>query len=123
MMLAGAGIAGISVALPPEAAGSDFAVLTLGALCAAIGILLLVMEDGPPEWVLGLAAATGTVIIPVATYEGGRVGTGTVDNVMLYIWICLLAFNFLNLWHALAQLTLVGVCYAFLLKHEPLDEA
>jgi len=123
MMQAGAALAAISVALPPDAAGSDVAVLALGALSAVIGTVLLAMRNAPPEWVLGFAAATGTVIIAVATYEGGRAGTGTVDNVMLYIWICLLAFNFLSLWHALAQLALVGACYAFLLKGEPLDEA
>jgi len=123
MMLAGAALAAISVALPPQAMGSDLAVLGLGALSAAIGTILLCMRSDPPEWVLGLAAATGTVMITVATHEGGRVGTGTVDNVMLYIWICLLAFNFLNLAHALFQLTLVGVCYALLLSGEPVGEA
>ena len=40
-------------------------------------------------------------LITVATYEGGADGTGTGDNEMLYIWICLFSFYFLDLRHAL----------------------
>ncbi len=123
MMLVGAALAAISVALPPIAMGAEYAVVALGALSALVGAVLLSMKNPPPEWVLGVTAALGTLMITVATYEGGRIGAGTVDNVMLYIWICLLAFNFLSLWHALGQLLLVGLCYGFLLSGEPTGEA
>ncbi len=123
MMVAGAALAAFSVALPPAAMGSDAVVLGLGAVCGAIGAALLLLRTPAPDWLLGFAAAAGTVMITIATHEGGRVGTGTVDNVMLYIWICLLAFNYLSFPHALAQLALVGLCYGLLLNGEPLDEA
>lgn len=122
MMLAGAALAVVSVLLPPRAGGSDAAVLTLGAIAAVFGGGLLALRRTPSERALGVAVATGTALITLATHEGGGTETGTQDNEMLYLWICLLAFNFLTLRHALAQLSLVAAAYALLLSGTPLGE-
>ena len=51
----------------------------------------------------------------VATYEGGSDGTGTADNQMLYVWVCLLSFYFLRVRNAGVQIGIVGVAYGWLL--------
>lgn len=117
MMLAGAALAAISVALPPRAAGSDIIVLALGALAAVLGVTLIRWRERIPEWLLGLAIAAGTVLITVATAEGG-VARGTADNEMLYVFACVLAFSFLRFGHAIAQLAFVAAAYAILLISE-----
>lgn len=122
MMLAGAGLAVVAVLLPPRAGGSDAAVLALGGIAAVFGAGLLALRRTPSEWALGVAVAIGTALITVATYQGGGTETGTQDNEMLYLWVCLLAFNFLTLPHALAQLALVAGAYALLLSDTPLGE-
>ena len=123
MMLAGGVLGAVSVALPPRASGSDAIVLILVAMGAVLGVVLLRSRSGLPEWLLGLAIATGTALITLATLEGGAANTGTDDNEMLYVWICLLAFNFLSFRHALGQLALVAAAYALLLTDTPLGEA
>ena len=114
-MLAGGALAGITVAMPPAAEGSDLVVLAMGAVSALVGAMLMLTRRTVPEWQLGIAAALGTVLITVATYEGGFDGTGTADNQMLYIWVCLFSFYFLDTRHAIGQTAFVGVAYAWLL--------
>jgi diguanylate cyclase (GGDEF)-like protein len=123
MMLVGAALGAVSVALPPRAAESDAIVLVLVALAAVLGSVLLAARRSLPEWVLGMAIATGTILVTVATHQGGTVHTGTDDNEMLYVWICLLAFNFLSLPHALGQLALVAAAYSVLLGDVSAGEA
>jgi diguanylate cyclase (GGDEF)-like protein len=122
MMLAGAALGAIAVALPPRAEGSDAILLILMASTAFLGLVLFRAKVGLPEWLLGLALAVGTVLITLATNEGG-IERGTDDNAMLYVWICLLAFNFLSFRHALCQLGLIGVAYGLLLTQLPVGEA
>ena len=117
-MLAGGALAGITVALPPAATGSDAAVVALGALAAVVGTVLVLLGRELPEWQLGLVGVLGTALITVATYEGGFDGTGTADNQMLYIWVCLFSFYFLGLRTALLQLGAVGLAYAWLLSQQ-----
>ncbi len=123
MMLAGAALGAVSVALPPRASGSDAIVLVLVAMGGVLGVVLLRAGRALPEWLLGVAIATGTALITLATLEGGAVDTGTDDNEMFFVWICLLAFNFLSLRHALGQLALVAAAYALILTDTPLGEA
>ncbi len=118
LMLAGGALAGITVALPPAATGSDAAVVALGALAAVVGTVLVLLGRELPEWQLGLVGVLGTALITVATYEGGFDGTGTADNQMLYIWVCLFSFYFLGLRTALLQLGAVGLAYAWLLSQQ-----
>ena len=123
MMLAGSALGAVSVALPPRAAGSDAIVLILVAMGVVLGAVLLRTARPLPEWLLGAAIAVGTVLVSLATHEGGSVDSGTDDNEMFYVWICLLSFNFLSLPHAFGQLALVGAVYALLLVGEPFGEA
>jgi diguanylate cyclase (GGDEF)-like protein len=124
-MLAGGVLAAVTVALPPAAAGSDAAVLAFGAASAITGAVLLLARRELPEWALGLVLIGATALIAVATREGGAVGTGTADNEMLFVWVCLYSFYFFALPHALLQLAAVGAVYAWLLGAQtvPLDEA
>jgi diguanylate cyclase (GGDEF)-like protein len=123
-MLAGGALAGLTVALPPEAAHSDLLVLVCGALSAAAGAAALLARREIPEPGVAVLGIFGTVLITLATYEGG-VAAGTADNEMLYAWIGVFSFYFLSLPYALAQLGAVGVAYGWLLSAQgtPLDEA
>lgn len=115
LMIAGGILATVTVILPPAGTGSDAVVLAVGAVSAAVGITLVVQRHARPEWLLGLVALGGTALVTVATYEGGSGATGTSDNEMLYIWICLFSFYFFGFRHALAQLGAVAVAYGLLL--------
>jgi diguanylate cyclase (GGDEF)-like protein len=116
LMLIGGALAGITVLLPPAGTGSDAVVLVVGGAAAATGAVILALRRPLPEWALGIVAVGGTVLVTVATYEGGAHGTGTDDNEMLYIWICLFSFYFFTFRHALLQLGIVGLAYALLLN-------
>lgn len=123
MMLAGAALVAITVLLPPRASGSDLLILGFGGVAALLGLALLLRREPLPEPALGVTVAIGTALITLATREGGANGTGTADNGMLYLWVCLFAFNFFSLPHALAQLGLVAAGYAWIMSAVPADEA
>jgi diguanylate cyclase (GGDEF)-like protein len=116
LMLAGGGLAAITVALPPEAEGSDPAVLVCGAIAAFAGVALLVSRRELPGWLIGAIGIFGTALITLATYAGGGADTGTAANEVLYVWVGLFAFYFLPLPAAMVQLAAVGVAYALLLS-------
>jgi diguanylate cyclase (GGDEF)-like protein len=99
--------------------------LAVGAAAFATGAVVLALNRPLPEWLLGIMAIGGTALVTVATYEGGSHGTGTDDNEMLYIWICLFSFYFFTFRHALLQLGAVGVAYGVLLNAQnvALDDA
>jgi signal transduction histidine kinase len=113
LLVAGAILIAVTVALPPAAEGSDLLILGYGAVAAVCGALLLTRRR-VNEPVLGLAAAIGTAVITLATLEGGH-GTGTEDNEVLFLWVSLFAFWFFDIRHALLQLGLIGVADAILL--------
>jgi signal transduction histidine kinase len=113
LLVGGAILIAVTVALPPAAEGSDLLILGYGAVAAACGALLL-SRRRVDESVLGLAAALGTAIITLATLEGGH-GNGTEDNEVLFLWVSLFAFWFFDLRHALLQLGLIGAADAVLL--------
>jgi signal transduction histidine kinase len=122
LLLVGGGIlAAITVALPPAAEGSDLLILGYGVVAAVCGVLLLTRRR-VSEPILGLAAALGTAIITLATLEGGA-GKGTGDNEVLFLWISLFAFWFLDIRHALLQLALIGVGDALFLGQQAADFA
>ena len=125
VMLVGGVLAGVTVLLPPAGTGSDAVVLAIGGLSLVVGLALVLPKRPRPEWLLGLVALGGTIGITIATYEGGAGATGTDDNEMLYIWICLFSFYFLDFRHALAQLAAIGLVYALLLRAQSvgLDDA
>jgi signal transduction histidine kinase len=113
LLVGGAILIAVTVALPPAAQGSDLLILGYGAVAAVCGALLL-SRRRVDEPVLGLAAALGTAIITLATLEGGH-GTGTENNEVLFLWVSLFAFWFFDVRHALVQLGLIGVADAVLL--------
>lgn len=113
LLVGGALLIAVTVALPPSAAGSDLLILGYGTVAAVCGALLL-SRRRVNEPVLGLAAALGTAVITLATLEGGHM-TGTEDNEVLFLWVSLFAFWFFDLRHALLQLGLIGVADAVLL--------
>ena len=115
-MIAGGVLAGITVVLPPAATNSDAAVIVLGAVALAVGVVLVLVRRDLGEWLLGAVAALGTILITVATYEGGGFdGAGTADNQMLYVWVCLFSVYCLSARNALVQIAIVGVAYGWLL--------
>jgi signal transduction histidine kinase len=107
LLVGGAILIGITVALPPAANGSDLLILGYGVIAALAGALLLTRRrvDEPVLW---LAAALGTVVITLSTVEGGP-GRGTADNEVLFLWVSLFSFWFFSLRHALLQLGLIGI--------------
>jgi signal transduction histidine kinase len=113
LLVGGALLIAVTVALPPAAEGSDLLILGYGAVAGVCGALLLSRRRVNETW-LGLAAAVGTALITVATLEGGHI-TGTEDNEVLFLWVSLFAFWFFDLRHALLQLGLIGVADAILL--------
>ena len=116
LMIAGGVLAGITVVLPPAATNSDAAVIVLGAVALAVGVVLVLVRRDLGEWLLGAVAALGTILITVATYEGGGFdGAGTADNQMLYVWVCLFSVYCLAARNALVQIAIVGVAYGWLL--------
>jgi signal transduction histidine kinase len=123
MLVGGAVLIGVTVALPPSAEGSDLLILGYGAVAAVCGFLLL-SRRRVDEPLLGVAAAVGVAIITLATLEGGH-GTGTEDNEVLFLWVSLFAFWFFTLRHALIQLGLIGIADAILLidQHPPFSDA
>jgi len=116
-MLVGGGLAGVSVALPPAATHSETAVVILGIVAILLGAFLIRTRRTPADGWLGAAAALGTTLITVASWAGG-LSTGTGANEVLYVWVCLYAFYFLSLRHALGQLAFVGLAYAWLLDKQ-----
>lgn len=114
-MLAGGVLGVVTVILPPAGSGSDAVVVAIGSLAAVIGLTMIVARRPLPEWVLALVLALGTLLITLATYEGGPGQTGAADNEILYLWACLFSFYFLSFPHALAQLSWAGLTYGLLL--------
>jgi signal transduction histidine kinase len=116
LLVGGAVLIAVTVVLPPAAKGSDLLILGYGVVAAISGAWLL-SQRRVSEPVLGGAAALGTVIITLATLEGGT-GRGTGDNEVLFLWISLFAFWFFDLRHALLQLALIGVGDALFLNQQ-----
>jgi signal transduction histidine kinase len=119
LLVGGAILIVITVALPPAAHGSDLVILLYGVVAAIAGSWLLAKRR-VSEPVLGVAAALGTAIVTLATLEGGP-GRGTGDNEVLFLWISLFSFWFLGLRHALLQLALIGVADALFLGEQASD--
>lgn len=121
LLVGGAILIAVTVVLPPSAEGSDLLILGYGAVAALSGLLLL-SRRSVSEPTLGLAAALGTAIVTLATLEGGP-GKGTGDNEVLFLWIALFAFWFLDLRHAFLQLALIGVGDALFVGDQSSDFA
>lgn len=122
LLLAGGLLALLTVLMPPPAEGSEPMILGCGLIAAVAGAALLVSRPYIPDHGLSLVALGGTVLIAVASHEGGSSG-GTTDNAILFLWICLYSFYFLSIPRALAQTAVVGVAYIWLLTGEDVTAA
>jgi signal transduction histidine kinase len=116
LLVVGAILIAVTVALPPAAHGSDLLVLGYAVIAGVAGAYLLRQARvGAP--LLGLSAALGTAMITLASLEGGP-GRGTGDNEVLFLWVSLFSFWFLSLRGALLQLALIGVGDALFLSEQ-----
>lgn len=121
--LAGGALAVLTAILPPAAEGSDLLVVITGSVSGLIGAALLITRPRLGYPLLNALALLGTLLITIATHEGGAQG-GTGANVLLYLWICLYAFYFLPPGQAAFQLAAVGVGYGWVISSEPdVDQA
>ena len=75
-------------------------ILGAAAVATGIGLYGLVRNPSWGDHALGAVAVVGTLLITLASHEGGTSG-GSADNEILYLWICLYAFYFLALPYAL----------------------
>jgi diguanylate cyclase (GGDEF)-like protein len=114
LMLAGGLLALLTAVLPPPAEGSEGLIVLVGAIALIVGLVLLFGKPYISENGLAAVALFGTVLITVATHEGGR-DAGTADNEILFLWVSLYSFYFLSLSRALIQVAFVGLAYAWLL--------
>jgi diguanylate cyclase (GGDEF)-like protein len=122
LLLAGAAVAAITTLVPPEAERLEWPIAAAGALALVLGGFLFFSGRRVSERYLGLVVALATAMIGLASYSSGT--AGAADNEMLYVWVCLYAFYFFSLPHALAQLALVGAAYGGqLFDHAMPDEA
>ncbi len=117
LLLAGGLLALLTVVLPPPAEGSESLILIVGSIATTGGLILLLGRPYVSENGLSAIALFGTVMITVATHEGGP-DAGTADNEILFLWISLYAFYFLSLPHALGQVAVIAVAYAWLLASQ-----
>ena len=113
MLLSGAALLVVGVMLPPAAEHSDAMVVVLAGVAFAVGAALWWTRT-TRQSALGFAALVGTTLITATLYEAGD--SGSADDVQIvYLWVCLFAFYFFSMRHALAQLAAVGVAYAAVL--------
>jgi signal transduction histidine kinase len=113
LMILGALLVAVAVALPPGAQGSDAIIIGIGAIAAIVGVVLW-RRGQVSDRLLAATAALGTVVITTTTLEAGP-ARGTEDNEVVFLWVLAYSFWFLPLRGALAQLALVGVADALLL--------
>ncbi len=125
LMLTGGVLAGITIALPHTATGSDTLVLVCGGVAAVVGAGMLITRREVPGWMIAVVAVFGTLLVTVANSKGGGADSGAGDNQLLYVWIGFFSFYFLSLRVALAEFVVIGAAYAWLLSAQstPTDAA
>jgi diguanylate cyclase (GGDEF)-like protein len=121
MMLAGGLLAAATAVLPPAAEGSDLLILLVALVPTVVGLVLLIAKPSLGNTALGAVAVLGTLLITVATHQGGPQG-GTADNEILYLWVSLFSFYFLSTRNALFQLACIGAAYGWMLSEQALPD-
>lgn len=111
--LAGAGLGYVSL-LAPRAPEGDLALL-LGTSTAALitGLVLLAVGRRLTVTAVSLFLALGTLAITSAGYFDGHAGT---VYALLYLWVGVEAFCFLDRRQAVLQMVLMAAAYAWLLR-------
>jgi diguanylate cyclase (GGDEF)-like protein len=107
--LAGAAIGAISLLLPRHPDSDLVPLIANVALAFAVGAVLYARAERLPPWVIPLFLAGGTLMITAAVYFDGHAASAYA---LLYVWIGVEAFYFLERWKAALQVALVGGAYA-----------
>jgi diguanylate cyclase (GGDEF)-like protein len=120
LFLCGATVGAISVLLP-HAGGADDAGLWSNIVIAYLGAIgLLLWGERLPRWCFQVAIAAGTLIITRAIYLSDDPGS---YYAAWYVWAGMFTFFFFTRTQGVAHITLIGVCYAAVLLHNPGDSA
>lgn len=124
MLLAGGGLAFVTLAIPHVSRGGDVPIALVGVLATLVGGMLALRPKLAPLWMTPVFVTLGTGLITLATLTAGVGGPNSSDNEVLYLLVVLYSFYFLSTRGAFVQLGLVGAAYAWLLLDAvPLDAA
>jgi diguanylate cyclase (GGDEF)-like protein len=118
LMVAGAAVALLIVAVPPGTGGSQAAVAVCAGIALTVGVVFLRRASRgrtAPTWVLASGALFGTALITVASLLGPFEGAGTADTQILFLWVAVFSFYFFPLRVALLELAAIAIAYAWLL--------
>ena len=110
--LAGAFIGATSLLLPKHPDAEIAPLLVNAVLALAVGLLLFFQSEWLPPKVIPLFLAGGTILISTAVYFDGH---ATSAYALLYVWVGVEAFYFLERWKAVLQIILLGAAYAWAL--------
>lgn len=119
LFLGGAILGLAAVAFFPLPPGTDIAgTLTTIGITLAVGLILILGASALPRWSIPVALAIGTVVISLDIYFAGEIRT---NDEMFYLWVAFYGFYFLRKKVAIAELFLLGACYAaaLSLRQEP----
>lgn len=109
LMLAGAGLVALSLALPHPSDVDDVRLIVTAAVMVAIGLFCLGLATRIPTALVHLALATAPVLAGVLTYESG-VAAGQYGAIL--VWTMLVAAYFFSRMVALAYLLWLLLVYA-----------
>jgi diguanylate cyclase (GGDEF)-like protein len=118
LYLCGATVGAVSVVLPHAAGADDVGLWTNIAVAYVGGAGLLAFGQRLPPWCFHVALAAGTVIVTRAIYLSGDPGSYYAT---WYVWVGVYTFFFFSRRAAAAHLTLIALCYAAVLAHNPGD--
>jgi diguanylate cyclase (GGDEF)-like protein len=118
LFLCGATVGAISVLLP-HAAGADDPALWSNILIAYVGgVGLLLWGQRLPRWCFHVALAMGTLLVTRAIYLSEDPAS---YYAAWYVWVGLFTFFFFSPAYAGAHISLIALCYAAVLLHNPGD--
>ena len=107
--LAGASLGAASLAVPHGAGASLAVLLSLSGLSYAVGFLLLFGARSLPSLAVPGLLAFASLVITAAVYADG---TGGSAYAVLYVWVGVLAFAFLDRSRAALQVLFLALAYA-----------
>ena len=118
LFLCGATVGAISVLLP-HAAGADDPALWSNILIAYVGAVgLLLWGERLPRWCFHVALAMGTLLVTRAIYLSDDPAS---YYAAWYVWVGLFTFFFFSWTYAAGHISLIALCYAAVLLHNPGD--
>ena len=116
LFLVAAVLGPVSVIVPHDPVTVVWAELVISAFAGGLALLVRVRGPRLAEWAYPVLVATGTLLASAAIhFSGGAPNSGT----MFYLWVSLFAFYFMSRRVALAQVALIGACFAVVLVLRP----